>query len=348
MKNLKKIYNKIKFKRINITNQSQTKHKFLKKKIHRRYIPKISCRIPKGIASHLVARVSSHNWHYNNDLINLRRSLGMRIHARSELCETLTILSSVLIIYCNYSLHSEYLFEISAPFEIIAHSMNMLHVYKDGRKSYDPPLNALRILEKLKYLIIFRDRNPDTGYCKPLRIWLTSKFFTSRGITIQQLRLNLIRFENWAIRKNLVHTLISNKEKHLLKMRVIGIDLLKFPSLRNLLTKIKKNILGYSLYNKISDNFNHQYINKNLSFLNDTPLDKHQKIHFENTINHILINKLRPSNFWYCKFVNWSLTKMPYQIILLEKNLRAEKPNLMNTNSEKYYKTLIKRGKNII
>ncbi len=41
------------------------------------------------------------------------------------------------------------------------------------------------------------------------------------------------------------------------------------------------------------------------------------------------------------------MTKMPYQVFLLEKKLREEEPQLMQKNPEKYYKLLVKRGKNI-
>ncbi len=272
---------------------NKIKKNIKKKKIHRRYIPKLSCRIPRGIASKLIARVSNHNWHHNYDLINLRRKLGMRIHARSELCETLTILSSVLIAHCNYSVYSEYLFEIYVPFEIIAYSMNMLHIYENGRKSYDPPLHALRILEKLKYLIIFRQRNPDTGHCKPLRIWLTPRFFTSRGITIQEIRLSLMKLEKWVINKKLTSTYISYKNKHLIKMRVIGIDLIKYPSLRNLLLNIRKNILGKIFIEQIKNNIRSFYNNNN----NNNNKNKNGKLFNK-------IEKNKPSNFWYCKFIN--------------------------------------------
>ncbi len=326
-----------------------------KNKIHRRFIPKLKCTIPRGIAAKLVARTSRHNWHYNYDLINLRRKLGMRIHARSELCQALTVLSSVLIIYCNYNLYSDYLFEVSVPFEVIASSMNMLHVYENGRKSYDPPLHALRILEKLKYLIILRDRDPDTGHCKPLRIWLTKRFFESRGIKVKDLRIYLSSLEKWVIRKNLTSTLIKNKNKHLTKMRIIGIDLLKFPSLRNLLLKIKKNILGIKLIEKVNNNI--RLSNCNPDFLR---FIKNRKSNSKRSNNIFKIKKfingfsksnenkeIKSSKFWYCKFINWSITKMPYQIFLLEKSLRIEKPELMNNDPEKYYKTLMKRGENL-
>ncbi len=309
------------------------------KKIHRRYNPKLLCRVPKGIVSKLVSKIKDHDWHYNNDLINLRRDLSIRIHARSELCETLNVLSSALIVYCNLNLYSEYLFEIKVPFEIIASSINMLHIYDNGRKSYDPPLHALRVLEKLKYLIVLRSKNPDTGHNKPLRIWLTKKFFISRGITIKKLRFFLYKYENWIIRNNLTNNFLSYRNKHLSKMRIIGIDLLKFPSLRNLLIKIKKNILGDKFIHKINNNikFYSSNVKRNI-FLKSK--------NFSSKFGEV-INKNNISNFWYCKFVHWTYTKMPYQVFLLEKVLRKERPTLINTDPEKYYKILLKRGQKL-
>ncbi len=306
------------------------------KKIHRRYNPKLLCRVPKGIVSKLVSKVKDYDWHHSYDLINLRRDLRIRIHARSELCETLNVLSSALIVYCNLNLYSEYLFEIKVPFEVIAYSINMLHIYDNGRKSYDPPLHALRVLEKLKYLIVLRAKNPDTGHYKPLRIWLTKKFFISRGITIKKLRFFLYKYEGWIIRNNLTNNFLYFRNKHLLKMRVIGIDLVKYPSLRNLLIKIKKNILGEKFINHINNNikFYSSKLNRNNIFVKNS---------FSSRKN-ILKNK--KSNFWYCKFVNWSYTKMPFQVLLLENSLRKENPKLIS-NPEKYYKTLLKRGQSL-
>ncbi len=309
------------------------------KKIHRRYNPKLLCRVPKGIVSKLVSKVKNHDWHYNYDLIKLRRDLKIRIHARSELCETLNILSSVLIVYCNLNLYSEYLFEIKVPFEVIASSMNMLHIYSNGRKSYDPPLHALRVLEKLKYLIVLRAKDTDTGHNKPLRIWLTKNFFISRGITLKRLRFYLYKYENWIIRNNLTNNFLSYRNKHLLKMRIIGIDLLKYPSLRNLLIKIKKNILGDKFIHKINNNikFYSNNVRKNNISL------KRKKIFSKKNI----VNKSKSSDFWYCKFVHWSYTQMPYQILLLENSLRKECPGLISVDPEKYYKTLLKRGQKL-
>ncbi len=305
------------------------------KKIHRRYIPKLLCRVPKGIVSKLVSKFNNYDWHYNYDLIKLRRDLKIRIHARSELCETLNILSSALIVHCNLNLYSEYLFEIKVPFEIIASSMNMLHIYDNGRKSYDPPLHALRVLEKLKYLIILRAKDTDTGHYKPLRIWLTKNFFISRGITLKRLRFYLHKYENWIIRNNLTSNFLYYRKKHLSKMRIIGIDLIKYPSLRNLLIKIKKNILGEKFILKI---------NNNIKFYSNNFKNRKNFVTKEFFNNNIKNIENKKSNFWYCKFVHWSYTKMPYQVLLLENSLRKEFPGLIRVDPEKYYKILLKRG----
>ncbi len=325
-------------------------------KIHRRYTPKIICNIPRGITTKLIDKISKHNWHYNYDLIKLRRKLNMRIHVRSELCESLTVLSSTLLIYCNYTLYSNYIFEIKAPFEIISHSMNMLHIYSNGRKSYDPPLNALHVLEKLKYIIVLRGKNPDTGHNKPLRIWLTKKFFTSRNITVGELRFYLNKYEKWVLNNNFTSNLLYFNNKHLLKMRVIGIDLLRKKSLRCLLIKERKLILGNKLIDKIKLNIKLYGNCKNLNKYSKNIFRSFNKnISYNKNFNSSKIvsslinnnNNKAKSKFWYCKFINWSLTQMPYKIIFLEKKFKKENPELIK-NSEMYYKNLLKRGKKIL
>jgi hypothetical protein len=112
-----------------------------------------------------VARVGSHDWHRNHDLIELRRTgyvpytrrndpqfqpKSMRISARSESCEALTALSLVLAANSDYNPDSDYPFEVMAPFEQLASGMGMLHVYENGRKAYDSPLHALSVLEQLE------------------------------------------------------------------------------------------------------------------------------------------------------------------------------------------------------
>lgn len=170
-------------------------------KVHRRYTPQLCCSVPRGMAAKVVARMQSHNWHRNHDLIELRREgyvpytkrndpyftpKAMRISARSESCEALTALSMALAANCDYNPDSDYPFEIMAPFEQIAAAMGMLHVYDNGRKAYDSPLHALSVQEQLGYVIVLHGKDTDSGQNKPLRLWLTEKFFISRGSPLKR------------------------------------------------------------------------------------------------------------------------------------------------------------------
>ncbi|MDL4454908.1 hypothetical protein QRZ34_28280 [Klebsiella michiganensis] len=87
----------------------------------------------------------------------------MRIAARSESREALTVLSLVLGANCDYNPDSDYPFEIMLPFEDVAKAMGVLHVYESGRKAYDVALHALSVLEQLDYLIVSRGQDTDTG-----------------------------------------------------------------------------------------------------------------------------------------------------------------------------------------
>ena len=191
-------------------------------KIHRRYTPNLCCRVPKGMASKVVARMSSHDWRRNDDLIELRRQgyipytqrnnpdyrpKPMRIAARSESREALTVLSMVLGANCDYNPDSDYPFEVMLPFEDVAKAMGVLHVYESGRKAYDVALHALSVLEQLDYLIVSRGQDTDTGQNKPLRIWLTENFFTSRGIQVDEIRQWLVQYSLWAIKNGLTESL---------------------------------------------------------------------------------------------------------------------------------------------
>ena len=231
-------------------------------KIHRRYTPTLTCTVPRGMAAKVVARLSSHNWHRNHELIELRRQgyvpytkrhdqhflpKPMRISARSESCEALTALSMALAANCDYNPDSDYPFEIMAPFEQIAASMGMLHVYDNGRKAYDSPLHALSVQEQLGYVIALHGKDTDSGQNKPLRLWLTEKFFISRGIAVEEIRHWLGQFKTWAIKNGLTESLRKKYERHLLRVERIGIDLNDKPSLRNRLKQIKRWVVSPDL-----------------------------------------------------------------------------------------------------
>ncbi|ERT14916.1 hypothetical protein [Photorhabdus temperata] len=291
-----------------------------KPKIHRRYTPTLTCSVPRGMAAKVVARMSRHNWHRNHDLIELRRNgyipytrrndpdyvpKPMRISARSESCEALTALSLALAANCDYNPDSDYQFEIIAPFEQIAAAMGMLHVYENGRKAYDSPLHALSVLEQLGYIVVLRGQDTDTGQNKPLRIWLTEKFFTSRGIAIEEIRLWLGQFRTWALKNGLTESLRKKYERHLLRIERIGIDLKDKHSLRNRLKQIKRWVVSPDLQQhkvkkaeSIEAVLNSQGNNANRL---DWALDESQKQFIS-----IASAKRKRQNPYYQAFVKWS------------------------------------------
>jgi hypothetical protein len=214
------------------------------------------------VAAKVVARMQSHNWHRNHELIELRRQgyvpytkrndphflpKPMRISARSESCEVLTALSMAMAANCDYNPDSDYPFEIMAPFEQIAAAMGMLHVYDNGRKAYDSPLHALSVQEQLGYVIALHGKDTDSGQNKPLRLWLTEKFFISRGIAVEEIRHWLGQFRTWAIKNGLTESLRKKYERHLLRVESIGIDLKDKHSLRNRLKQIKRWVVSPDL-----------------------------------------------------------------------------------------------------
>ncbi|PVZ84227.1 Replication protein [Serratia sp. S1B] len=310
------------------------------------------------MASKVVARMSSHNWHHNDDLIALRRQgyipytrrndpnfvpKPMRLSARSESCEALNALSMALAANCDYNPDSDYPFEIMAPFEQIAAAMGCLHVYESGRKAYDSPLHALSVQEQLEYVIVLRGQDTDSGQNKPLRLWLTEKFFTSRGISVDEIRQWLGQFRAWAIRNGLTESLRKKYERHLLRIERIGIDLKDKHSLRNRLKQIKRWVVSPDLakekqakVEQLQDGLNElQSQGERLDWVLD---EAQQKLH------SLAKAKRQRQNAMYQAFVKWSTSMMPHQVVSLEQAISKEHPGLKNRDPETYYRLLLQRA----
>ncbi|PRD13621.1 Replication protein [Pantoea coffeiphila] len=231
-------------------------------KTHRHLTPVFTGSVPRGTASKVVACFRQHDWCRNSDLIALRRTgytpygrifdpsfrpKPMRITPRSESREALTALSLVLAANSDYSPDSDYMFEVMLPLEEIARRMNALHVYESGRKAYDVALHALRVLEELDYVVVHRDRDTDSGQNKPVRIFLTERCFTSRGIAVEDIRQWLHKYRQWAVTKGVAHSQREKYERHLLRMARLGMDIDKHHSLKNRLRQIKRWVVSPEL-----------------------------------------------------------------------------------------------------
>lgn len=327
-------------------------------KIHRRYRPALCCSVPRGAAAKVVARMSSHDWHRNDDLIELRRQgyvpytqrgnphfspKPMRVSARSESCEALNVLSLALAANCDYNPDSDTSFEIMMPFEAIARAMGVLHVYENGRKAYDVALHALSVLEQLGYVIVLHDQDSDSGQNKPLRIWLTETFFTSRGIHVEEIRQWLGQFRSWAIRKGLTESLRKKYERHLLRIERMGLDLNSRHSLRNRLKQIKRWVVSPDLQKErervvetlAADVRSREEQSNRLDWILDETASNIKKM--------ATARKLK-QNPYYQAYVRWATTSMPHVVARLESTLKMEQPGLLHSDPEAYYRLLLERA----
>lgn len=326
-------------------------------KIHRRHTPTLTISVPRGTAQKVVARMGSHNWHRNHDLIKLRQTgytpytrrndptftpKPMRISARSESCQALNTLSLALAANCDYNPDNELWFEIMAPFEHIAAAMGMLHVYENGRKAYDSPLNALSVLEQLGYVIVLRGKDSDTGQNKPLRIWLTEKFFTSRGIAVEEIRKWLGEYRVWARKRGLSESLRKVHERHLLRLERIGIDLKSRHSLRNRLKQIKQIVspeLAKDKQAKVSvlEKALAEQDNERL----DTQLDQ---------LNKALRAKglVKQTNPYEQLYREWHAKSMPIREIQRQQAIKKQFPGLITSDRERYFQLLLENAGQII
>lgn len=330
-----------------------------KSKIHRRYAPELCCPVPRGMASKVVARMQSHDWHRNQDLIKLRRTgyvpftrrkdphfvpRPMRVSARSESCEALNALSMAMAANCDYNPDSDYNFEIMMPFEHVAAAMGQVHVYDNGRKAYDSPLQALSVMEQLNYVLVDHGKDTDSGQNKPLRIWLAPKFFTSRGIPMEEIRQWLGQFRTWAIKKGLTESLRKKYERHLLRVERIGIDLKDKHSLRNRLKQIKRWVMSPELASEKQAKVS--VLEGKLESLrreNDERLDEVLNA-TDSNFRSAAKAKAKRQNPYYQAWVRWSNTVMRHQVIVLEQTLSCEQPGLLSADPETYYRLLLERA----
>jgi len=313
-------------------------------KTHRNHQPEFNGKTPRGMASKVVACIRHHDWCRNADLIALRqkgytpynrmfdrtfRPKPMRVTARSESREALSALSLVLAANCDYSPDSEYMFEIMLPVEEMARRMGVLHVYESGRKAYDVLLNALRVLEQLDYVVVHRDRDADSGQNKPMRVFLTENFFTSRGMSLETVREALHKYRQWAVASGIAESMKEKHERHQLKMARLGINIDNHHSLKNRLKKIKRWVVSPDLREE------KQRVMSDI----EAALDGHSQ----------KLRQLRPrggTDRYQQAWTRWTSSPECYPALKykLEAAVKAEHPQLHVTDAEKYYRMLLERA----
>lgn len=311
-------------------------------KTHRNHTPCFNGKTPRGMASKVVACIRNHDWRRNNDLIQLRRKgytpysrifdrtfqpKPLRTTARSESREALSALSLVLAANCDYSPESDYMFEVMLPVEEMAKRIGVLHVYENGRKAYDVLLAALRVLEEMDYVVVHRDRDSDAGQYKPMRIFLTDNFFTSRGMTLDNIREWLHKYRQWAVASGLAESMREKYERHQLKMARLGIDIDRHHSLKNRLKQIKRWVVSPELRKE------KQRVTSDI----EVALAGYNK-----NIKKTKTTSARYQNAWRRYASAGQLT--PIMQMKIEQEIKAEYPNVHIGDSEKYYRLLLERA----
>ncbi len=226
--------------------------------------------------------------------------------------------------------------------EQLARYMGVLHVYENGRKAYDIALNALSVMEQLQYAIVLHDKDTDSGQNKPLRIWLSKRFFTSRGIAVDEIRQWLGQFRTWAIKNGLTETLRTKYERHLLRIEQIGIDLKNRHSLRNRLKQIKRWVVSPDLAREkeravglLEDSLENIENGNRL----DNVLDSLQE-----RIKDSAKVRNKPGRPFYQAYANWAGKTVPHKVAQLEMQLKRDKPGLLTSDPEAYYQLLLDRA----
>lgn len=313
-------------------------------KTHRNHQPVFNGVTPRGMAAKVVACFRGHDWCRNQDLIALRqegytpytrmfdstfRPKPMRITPRSESREALTALSLVLAANCDYSPYSEYMFEVMLPVEEIARRMGVLHIYESGRKAYDVLLHALRVLEQLDYVVVHRDRDTDSGQNKPVRIFLTERCFTSRGMTVENVRHWLHKYRQWAVATGVAESMRDKYARHQLKMARLGINIDSHHSLKNRLKKIKRWVVSPELRAERAQ------VEEDVGAVLDEQARKLRQLNPRKKTN-------RYESTWR-RFIAGGQCTMAMQMTF-EKALKAQHPLLHSTDPETYYRLLLERA----
>lgn len=188
--------------------------------IHRHAIPNFPEPTSKQLRIKKILNIALQNKNFNKDksLRKLRKNGGYinlyfkkgvkmmkkkhlpvrRSNIRIERIQTMREVGKAFIETCDYSIDSDYLFEIAYSPEQLARMIGQHHVYPpsekypNGRAAYDCVLNALYDYEASGQIVVVRQYDEQAGTNKASRIFLTPEFFHMLGIKRDQM-IELLR-----------------------------------------------------------------------------------------------------------------------------------------------------------
>ncbi|MDG6882840.1 IncFII RepA protein family [Phocoenobacter uteri] len=240
-----------------VSDTEQPQSSFLEKKVfiqkkHRNHTPVIRKNSKFALGKELSAIVNIHDWNRNRYLLKLRKNKKQRLSIRSERRETLYALVNELIEYADYSIDSDYLFEVMTNVERLAQNIRQLHIYPSGRKSYDPVIKALRMLEEAGLIIILREMDHQTKQRKAMRIWLRPEFFYSFGFSKKRLKQKVKNLYKYRVKKGLLEKSKNMYREHISRLAYSNVaDITDKFALKNLLINIKKDFLSQEVIDNI-------------------------------------------------------------------------------------------------
>lgn len=270
-------------------------------------------------------RLHTHDINKNSYLNALRLAKYQRESIRRERREVLEVLFATLLTYCDFSPSSTYLFEVRANIEHLAKMCNQTYLSWDSKNAkkrvrYDTILHAIDMLEEAELITVLREYDHQGRKNKAMRIWLNVEFFLMFGITEQQLRKLLVDFHKYQFVNNRLDETFKEYEKHLAKLEHKGVaDLKHNHSLRNLLIKRRKDLLGEHIIKFVSQRKPTNY----LSFDIESDVFKPCFRSFSDCNTPEEVHKLQKR--------------------LLDKERLREKARLKAANDREYHKTLMQR-----
>ncbi len=185
------------------------------------------------------------------------------------------------------------------------------------------------MLEQLDYVVVHRDKDADSGQYRPMRIFLTENCFTSRGMTVENIRTWLHKYRQWAVASGVAESMREKYERHQLKMARLGINIDNHHSLKNRLKQIKRWVVSPELRAE------------KLRVTSDleAALDGHAQ----------KLRQLRPESTngrWRTAWLRYAAAGQltPVMQMKLERNLKDEFPQLHVSDAEKYYRLLLERA----
>lgn len=224
-------------------------------KLHKRHTPKIVTNTIKfNIGKNLVAPLAKHDINLNPYYRELRIRKKMRLNVRDEAEEMANALFPVLIKHCEFSIHSEFLFEVRASLPQIAYEIGLL----EQTNRYDRLHRAIETMQEAGLIVVINQFNADLYQQRAMRIFLLPDFFYSIGHTPEGLRKLVAGLERHYIKKGKKDSVIARNLAHETRIKQANVaDIQSNDKTRayyRLLKDTKKDFLADAVFRK-ADNF---------------------------------------------------------------------------------------------